>query len=100
MKPCTSWPSNRRFCTKAPATSASPPVFAYGKISELRTHSFNADIRDSLPKPTKASREKVQAFAEYGRLGPSWKLIGLHAVDPGEVCDTLLVITPDATSVD
>src|ERR1035438_8820579 len=86
MKACTSWPSCRRLCTKAPATSASPPVFANGKISELKTQSFNADIVDSLAKALMASPEKVQAFAEYGRLGSYWRLIW----------HTLLVITPDA----
>src|ERR1700737_3414170 len=69
MKAYTWCPSNRRFRTNAPATSASPPVFAYGKISELKTHSFNADIIGSLAKALTPPREKVQAFAEYGRLG-------------------------------
>jgi len=100
MKACTSWPSCRRLCTKAPATSASPPVFANGKISELKTHSFNADIVDSLAKALMASRENVQAFAEYGRLGSYWRLIRLLTVNRGEVWPTLLVITPDAMSAD
>src|ERR1700736_384695 len=97
MKAYTWYPSSRRFCTKAPATSASPPVFAYGKISELKTHSFNADIIWSLAKALTPSREKVQAFPEYGRLAAMavWEFL---TVIRGEVCDTLLVTTQDATS--
>ena len=41
MKAGTSWPSRASSCTSAPATSASPPVFAYGMISELKMHSFS-----------------------------------------------------------
>jgi hypothetical protein len=44
MKARTSWPKALTLRTNAPATSASPPVFAYGTISELNIHSFNADI--------------------------------------------------------
>ena len=47
-----------------------------------------------------ASREKVQAFAEYGRLGSYWRLIRLLTVNRGEVWPTLLVITPDDMSAD
>src|SRR5258706_12413601 len=68
MKPYTWCPNSRRFGIKAPATSASPPVLAYGKISELKTHSFNADIILSLAKAPAPPREKVQALAECGRL--------------------------------
>jgi hypothetical protein len=46
---------------------------AYGKISELKTHSFNADIIRSLAKALMPPRENVQAFAECGRLGLSWR---------------------------
>jgi hypothetical protein len=42
MKARTSWPKALRLRTSAPATSASPPVFANGTISELNIHSFNA----------------------------------------------------------
>ena len=73
MKAWTSCPSRRRFCTKAPATSASPPVFAYGNISELKTHSFNAGMSSSLTKASAAPREKVQALDECGRL-PLWEM--------------------------
>jgi hypothetical protein len=31
--------------TSAPVTSARPPVFAYGTISELKIHSFNAAMK-------------------------------------------------------
>ncbi len=69
MKAHTSCPSRRRLCTKAPATSASPPVFAYGNISELKTQSFNAAMAASLAKALKPPRENVQAVAECGSLG-------------------------------
>src|SRR5580658_10852460 len=68
MKAWTSCPSSRRLRTSAPATSASPPVFAYGSISELKTHSFNAGMTGSLTKASAAPREKVQAQVECGRL--------------------------------
>jgi hypothetical protein len=53
---------------------------AYGNISELKTHSFNADIIQSLAKALTSSREKVQAFADYGRLGLRWGLIRMLTV--------------------
>jgi len=58
MKAQTSWPSSRKFRTSAPATSARPPVFAYGRISELKTHSFNADIIGESSKGARGHREK------------------------------------------
>src|SRR5450631_544238 len=57
MKPRTSWPSSLSSWSKAPATSASPPVFAYGIISELRMYSFNGTMRRSLANAHSAPRK-------------------------------------------
>ena len=57
MKPRTSCPNRLTSWIKAPATSASPPDFAYGMISELKMQSFNADIVGSLANASTAPRE-------------------------------------------
>ena len=64
MNALTSYPRTRRFGTRAPTTSARPPVFAYGKISELRTHNFNAGMRISLAAETRVWQAGIAVAAE------------------------------------
>jgi hypothetical protein len=54
----------RRFGTKAPTTSARPPVFAYGRISELKIHNFNAGMRISLAAETRVWQAGIAVAAE------------------------------------
>jgi hypothetical protein len=54
----------RRFGTRAPTTSARPPVFAYGKISELKIHNFNAGMRISLAAETRVWQAGIAVAAE------------------------------------
>ena len=62
MKARTSWPTRLKLPTNAPATSARPPVFAYGTISELKTHSFNGDMECSLANASQAREKTMQAL--------------------------------------
>ncbi len=57
MKARTVCPMAPKLRTNAPATSAKPPVFAYGTISELKIHSFNGDMKRSLTNAAQAPRE-------------------------------------------
>src|ERR1700692_2251705 len=72
MKARTSWPSSLSSRSKAPATSASPPVFAYGTISELSMHSFNGTTRCSLANaqsaPPKTWCDLRLTVARWGRM--------------------------------
>ncbi len=87
MKARTVWPIAPKFPTNAPATSAKPPVFAYGTISELRRHSFNGVMKmQSNKRRLHTERNLVQARSECVRLGFQ--------------CDTLPATTPDVTSAD
>ncbi len=54
MKARTVCPMAPKLRTNAPATSARPPVFAYGTISELNRHSFNAVMKRSLTNAANA----------------------------------------------
>src|SRR5271165_2935513 len=58
MKAQTSCPSVGRCRTNAPATSASPPVFAYGTNSELKIHSFSGGIDGSVTNESKRPARK------------------------------------------
>ena len=64
MKARTLCPIAPKLPTKAPATSAKPPVFAYGTISELNMHSFNGVMKTQSNKRRPAERNLVQAPSE------------------------------------
>src|SRR6202046_5088333 len=64
MKARTVCPMAPKFCTNAPATSAKPPVLAYGTISELKIHSFNGAMKRSLTNAAYARAKLVQAPSE------------------------------------
>src|SRR5580698_9663600 len=59
MNARTVYPMAPKFRINAPATSARPPVFAYGTISELNRHSFNAVMKRSLTNLVQARSECV-----------------------------------------
>ena len=92
----------REFPHQSPATSASPPVFAYGKISELKTHSFNAAMTQSSKAEFGIAKKLVQRLPSVAGwdspLGRS--KLDRSDRDQEKVCDTLLGTTPDAMSAD
>src|SRR5260221_5534431 len=71
MRARTSWPSTLSPWSKAPATSASPPVFAYGLISELSMQTFNGTTRCSLANaqssPPKTWCDPWSTVARWGQ---------------------------------